>query len=101
MPSGWSNPITAMPGQMQRGVDAAQLLPSRPDLLQSRLTQQRGLFQTQTPRWTPIQVTAGGVIWDGHHAVRIVAENGTTVDVLVVPGSIPPTGLTILQLPVR
>ena len=90
-----------MPGQMQLGVNAAQLLPSRPDLLQSRLAQQRVLYQMRTPRWTPIQVTAAGVIWDGHHALRIAAEDGALVEVLVVPGSIPPSGLTILQLPVR
>jgi hypothetical protein len=100
-PPGWQNPITAAPGQVQHGVDAAQLLPSRSDLSRLRLAQQRALAHANTPRWTPIQVTADGVIWDGHHAVRVAAEQGTIVAVVIVPGSVPPSGLTILQLPVR
>jgi hypothetical protein len=46
-------------------------------------------------------VTTEGVIWDGHHAVRVAAENGETVDVRVVALLESPSGLTILQLPVR
>ena len=100
-PPGWRNPITVLSGQVQQGVDAAQLLPSRRELSRIRLAKQQQLFQSQTPRHTPIQVSTDGVIWDGHHAVRVAAKQGATVDVLVVPGVIPPSGLTILQLPVR
>jgi hypothetical protein len=100
-PAGWRNPITETPGRVQKGVDAAQLLASRTDLDPSRLARQRALIQAGTPRLTPIQATTDGVIWDGHHAVRAAAERGETVDVLVVAALVPPTGLTILQLPVR
>jgi hypothetical protein len=100
-PAGWHNPITAAPGQTQRGVDARQLLPSRSDLIQVRLDVQRALMQAGTPRYTPIQVTPDGVVWDGHHAVRAAAEAGRAVDILVVAQVAAPSGLTILQLPVR
>jgi hypothetical protein len=100
-PPGWQSPITASPGQVQHGVDARSLLPSRIDLEQSRLDFQSALRQAGTPRSTPIRVTTEGVIWDGHHAVRVAAERGETVDVRVVPLLVPPSGLTILQLPVR
>lgn len=83
------------------GVDARSLLPSRTDLEQARLDVQAALRQTGKPRSTPILVTTQGVIWDGHHAVRLAAENGQTVDVRVVALLEPPSGLTILQLPVR
>src|SRR5262249_53607862 len=100
-PPGWSNPIHVPPGQFQLGIDARLLLPSRSDLIRSRLDHQRMLRQTHIPRSTPIQVGVNGVIWDGHHAVRLAAEEGETVDVLVVAVSDPWSGLTILQLPVR
>jgi hypothetical protein len=100
-PAGWQNPITVVAGQIQAGVDARLLLPARTDLLQERLDFQRGLLLAGKARLTPIQVTAEGVIWDGHHGVRAAAERGDPVDVLVVPGAIPPCGLLILQLPVR
>jgi hypothetical protein len=100
-PPGWQNPITAVPGQMQHGVDASLLLPSRPDLSNARLTVQRSLKQASQPRHTPILVTPQGVIWDGHHAVRVAAEDGDVVTVKVVADTVPPNGLTILQLPVR
>jgi hypothetical protein len=100
-PPGWQSPVSARPGQVQKGVDARLLLPSRIDLEQSRLDLQTALRQTGTPRLTPIRVTTEGVIWDGHHAVRLAAESGETVDVRVVPLLVPPSGLTILQLPVR
>ena len=86
---------------MQVSVDAKLLLPSRSDLNQSRLNHQRMLRQSRTPRFTPIQVGVDGIIWDGHHAVRLVAEMGETVEVLVVAVSDIWSGLTILQLPVR
>jgi hypothetical protein len=86
---------------MQYGVDASMLPPSRGDLEQGRLNHQRILRQTQTTRLTPIQVGVDGVIWDGHHAVRVAAELGETVDVQVVAWSDPWSGLTILKLPVR
>ena len=100
-PPAWQSPITAQPGQVQVGVDACSLLPSRTDLEQARLDVQAALRQTGTPRSTPILVTIEGVIWDGHHAVRLAAENGETVDVRVVALLESPSGLTILQLPVR
>lgn len=100
-PPGWSNPILVPPGQMQHGLDANLLLPSRTDLVQSRLDIQRMLRQTHTARSTPIKIGPDGVIWDGHHAVRLAAEAGETVDVFVVPYSDPGSGLTILQLPIR
>ena len=100
-PPAWQSPITAQPGQVQVGVDACSLLPSRTDLEQARLDVQAALRQTGTPRSTPILVTIQGVIWDGHHAVRLAAENGERVDVRVVALLESPSGLTILQLPVR
>jgi hypothetical protein len=100
-PPAWQSPITAQPGQVQVGVDACSLLPSRIDLEQVRLDVQAVLRQTGTPRATPILVTSEGVVWDGHHAVRLAAENGETVDVRVVALLESPSGLTILQLPVR
>jgi hypothetical protein len=100
-PPSWQSPITARPGQAQVGVAARSLLPSRDDLEQGRLALQSAFRQAGTPRSTPILVTTEGVIWDGHHAVRVAAENGETVDVRVVPLLVPPSGMTILQLPVR
>jgi hypothetical protein len=100
-PQGWQNPITARSGQIQRGLDPKTLLPSRPDLVRPRLEFQRGLVRAGRPRLTAIQVTLDGVIWDGHHAVRAAAEEGTLVDVLVVAGTAAPAGPSILQLPVR
>lgn len=100
-PPAWQSPITAPPGQIQVGVDACSLLPSRTDLEQARLDVQAALRQTGTPRSTPILVTTDGVIWDGHHAVRLAAENRETVDVRVVALLELPSGSTILRLPVR
>ena len=100
-PPAWHSPITAQPGQVQVGVDARSLLPSRTDLEQARLQVQAALRRTATRRSTPILVTTEGVIWDGHHAVRLAAENGETVDVRVVALLESPSGLTIRQLPVR
>ena len=100
-PVGWNNPVTVQPGQTQTGVDAHILLPSRPDPIQVRLDLQRRLVAAGVKRWTPIQVTREGVVWDGHHAVRVAAENGLTVEVSVVNQLVPPVGLTMLQLPVR
>lgn len=100
-PPAWRTPIAARPGQIQAGVDARSLLPSRFDLDQARLDAQAALRQTGTPRSTPILVTIEGVIWYGHHAIRLAAENGETVDVRVVALLESPSGSTILQLPVR
>ena len=100
-PPAWQSPITAQPGQTQVGVDACSLLPSRIDLEQWRLDLQSALRQAGTPRSTPIRVTTQGVIWDGHHAVRLAAERGETVDVRIIPILVPPSGFMILQLPVR
>jgi hypothetical protein len=46
-------------------------------------------------------VTRDGVIWDGHHAVRAAAEEGRTVEVLVIDLAAKATGSSILNLPVR
>ena len=100
-PPAWQSPITVQPGRVQAGVEACSLLPSRTDLEQARLDAQAALRQTGTPRSTPILVTIEGVIWDGHHAVRLAAENGETVDVRVIALSESPSGLTIFELPVR
>jgi hypothetical protein len=97
----WHNPITAGPGVIQTGVDPALLLPSRRDLIRTRLEAQRLLIQTGQRRHTMIQVTPDGVIYDGHHGVRAAAEQGVTVDVLVIDQQVPPSGLSILALPVR
>src|SRR5262245_24961004 len=99
-PPGWTNPIVVLVGQVQGGVDPVRLLPARGDLLQWRLDQQIALLDSAITRHTPIQVTAEGVIWDGHHGVRAAAEKGLTVDVLVVSELVEPSGVTILSLPV-
>jgi hypothetical protein len=65
-----------------------------------RLGVQAALRQTGTPCSTPILVTSEGVIWDEHLAVRLAAENGERVDVRFALLE-SPSGLTILQLPVR
>jgi hypothetical protein len=101
VPPRWQNPITAVPGTMQQGVRAADLLPSRPDLSRARLAAQMVLRAAGQPRWTPIQVTPDGVLWDGHHGARAAAEEETTVDVKVVPATVQPVGLFLLDLPVR
>jgi len=100
-PAGWQNPITTPAGQMQTGVDPRLLLPGRHDLNRVRLEFQRSLQQAGQKRYTPIRVTRGGVIYDGHHAVRAAAEDGRTVDVLVVGINAAPTAASILDLPVR
>jgi hypothetical protein len=99
-PGPWYNPIVAAPGQVQAGVDPGLLLPSRSDLSASRLAIQRQLLQSGQRRRTPIQVTSEGVTWDGHHGARAAAEAGQLVDVLVVQHQQPPSGLTLMQLPV-
>jgi hypothetical protein len=65
-----------------------------------RLDHQRRLRNTGQQRWTPIQVTPEGVIFDSHHAVRVAAEGGLTVDVVVVPLSVSATAGSTLDLPV-
>jgi hypothetical protein len=101
LPAGWRNPILVPAGQIQKAVDACLLLPSRSELIQLRLDFQRGLRQSGCPRLTSIQVTTQGIIWDGHHAVRVAAECGEAVDVVVIAPLVPASGSTILQLPVR
>src|SRR5262245_57747818 len=100
-PAGWQNPNTVAPGQLQTGVEARLLLPGRPDLQRVRLEFQRSLQQRGKKRHTAIQVTRGGVIWDGHHALRAAAVASATVDVVVVDIDAPPTAASILDLPVR
>src|SRR5690606_28849704 len=82
-PSGWRNPITVAEGEQQRGVPAADLLPSRRDLWQVRIDHQLQLIRGGKSRWTPVVVTPQGVIVDGHHAVRAAADAGLNVDVVV------------------
>jgi hypothetical protein len=100
IPTNWQNPITASPGQLQPGVDPLSLLPSRPDLSQVRLDIQQELVDAGSERHTPIQVTVGGVIWDGHHAIRIAAEQRREVTVKVVNQKMKPTAASIMDLPV-
>ena len=99
-PTNWQNPITVAPGQFQTGVDALLLLPSRPDLSQVRLDIQKVLADAGSERYTPIQVTVDGVIWDGRHAIRIAAEQKREVTVKVVNQKMKPTAASILDLPV-
>jgi hypothetical protein len=99
-PPGWQNPITVAAGQFQVGMDPLSLLPSRNELHRARLGFQRRLVQLGTPRLTPIQVTTEGVIFDGHHAVRVAAENGTLIEVKVIDFPVPATADSILDLPV-
>ena len=101
IPNDWQNPISALPGATQAGVDPSQLLPSRPDLVRTRLEVQRHLIRTGTPRFTPVRVTADGVIFDGHHMVRAAAEEGKLIDVRVVGVTQPSIGDLIMDLPVR
>jgi hypothetical protein len=100
VPGNWQNPITAPAGQLQTNVNPLTLLPSRKDLSQVRLDIQKSLIDAGTKRHTPIQVTVDGVIWDGHHALRIAAELGILVTVKVVIQKATPTAASILQLPV-
>jgi hypothetical protein len=101
IPTDWQNPISAAPGQTQTGVDPARLLPSRNDLDQSRLDEQRRLLRSGIPRFTPVQATPDGVIFDGHHMMRAAAEEGKLIDVRVVGITQPPAGEMILDLPER
>jgi hypothetical protein len=52
-------------------------------------------------RYSLIEVTIDGVIWDGHHGVRAAAEMGLAVEVKVVNAAVKALGLLILDLPVR
>ena len=99
-PAGWTNSITASSGSWQRGVDPSKLLPSRGDLLKSRLEFQRALILSGRNRFSPILATERGVIYDGHHSVRASAEEGRLVDVLVFAESIAAKSDSILSLPV-
>jgi hypothetical protein len=99
-PPGWQNPITASPGQVQRGVDPLALLPSRVDLHRVRLEYQRQLLLTGIARHSPVQATMDGVIFDGHHAVRAAAEEGRRIDVKVVAFPVAAAADSILDLPV-
>ena len=94
-------PIIVAVGMVQEGVDPARLRPSRRDLSAARLAKQRQLLQQKVERWTPILVCSGGIICDGHHAVRAAFDAGQTVIVRVTPLPAAPSGLTIDQLPVR
>jgi hypothetical protein len=65
------------------------------------LEAQRQLIPAGVPRFSPIQVTSGGVIFDGHHMVRAAAETGKLVDVRAVGVNQPSVGMMILDVPVR
>jgi hypothetical protein len=99
-PANWQSPITVTPGQFQSKVDPLLLLPSRSGLSQVRLDIQQALLDAGTKRSTPIEVTPDGVIWDGHHAVRIAAGKGLLVTVKVVNAKVNPTATSIMLLPV-
>src|SRR5262249_1100972 len=99
-PPGWTNPITVPAGQRQQGVNPFGLLPARLDRLRRRLVIQRSLLLGGTARFPPIEVTVQGVIYDGHHAVRVAAEEGRLIDVVVVPHSLTSSADSILDLPV-
>jgi hypothetical protein len=100
-PPNWQNPVTVGPGQLQTNVDPQTLLPSRLDLVRTRLESQRQLIRAGQRRWTPILVTVQGIIYDGHHAVRAAAEEGVTVDIQVVDQALTASAASILALPVR
>lgn len=86
--------------KLQVNVDPLSLLPSRVDLSQIRLDIQQGLLDSGTQRATPIRGTPDAVLWDGHHAVRLAAEQGANVNVQVVKFQQTPTAGSILDLPV-
>ncbi len=100
LPANWQNPMTVSPGQLQSDVNPLQLLPSRADLSQMRLDIQQALRDAGIERGTPIEVTADGVIWDGHHAVRVAGATGKLVTVKVVAVRLNPTAASIMDLPV-
>jgi len=100
-PANWQTPITVTPGQTQSNVNPLLLLPSRSDLSQVRLDMQQAMLDAGTKRFTPIEVTPDGVIWDGHHAARIAAEKGLSIAVKVVNVKVNPTASSILLLPIR
>ncbi len=93
------NSAEAEVGQTVQGVDPTSLQAGRGNLVKSRLQVQRQLVDSETPRYTPIEVTKDGVIWDGNHGVRAAAEGRKAVDVVVVPGSTTGKG-NVLDLPV-
>jgi len=101
LPPGWNYPITAASGTVQAAVKSNDLLPSRVELNRQRLEEQRRLLSAGQTRYTPLQATTAGVIWDGHHGIRAAAEQMVTVDVLVVDVPLSPIGKLILDLPVR
>jgi hypothetical protein len=61
---------------------------------------QQALSDAGVERSTPVEVTPDGVIWDGHHAVRIAAEKALRVTVKVVSVRVKPTASSIMDLPV-
>src|SRR5262249_13703037 len=69
-------------------------------LSQVRLDMQQALLDAGIQRTTPVEVTPDGVIWDGHHAVRIAAEKGLAISVKCVNVKVNPTAASILLLPV-
>src|SRR5262249_17463596 len=93
-------PADAQPGQTLTNIDPNSLSAGRVDLVASRLAAQQDLIQQGIPRYTPIQATPDGVIWDGNHGAAAAAFAGQPVTVEVVPGSIPSQG-PVTALPIR
>jgi hypothetical protein len=100
-PPDWVDPITAQPGHSQQQVDPLRLLPSRRDLVRVRLDFQRSLVRANLVRRTPILVTIEGVIFDGHHAIRVAVEDNRLVELDVTPLLMTASAASIMDLPVR
>jgi RNA-binding protein YhbY len=86
------NPLSIKPNQV------------RATLNKGRLQTQRDLLSGEIERTTLIQVTANGVVWDGHHGLRAAAEATKVVKVKVVKGAeINPPGNhnSILDIPIE
>jgi hypothetical protein len=89
-------------GDTIKGVDPLSLKPGRRDLVQSKIDSlKKAPDPINANPNDPIKVTKDGKIYDGHHRVRIAAESGKPVDVVVVNGTIGGPGGTILDLPIR
>jgi hypothetical protein len=93
-------PNSARPGQILENIDPKSLQAGRRDLVQGPLALQQDLIARGIPRSTPIEVTPGGVIWDGNHGAAAAALAGKPITVLVVPRSLAPKG-PVTGLPIR
>ena len=84
---------------MLEGIDPLSLTAGRANLVRSRLQRQRRLDDAGIARWTPIEVTRKGVVYDGNHAVRVAAERGRNVVAVVTDKEGDSCG-SIMNLPV-